>query len=150
MPVIEIPKVEADDVIATLAEMGARQGMPIVISSLDKDLMQLVEDPLIKMMNTMKNQVYDVAGVKGKFGVHPNQIIDYLALIGDTSDNVPGVPKVGPKTAVKWLNEFKTIKGIIENADSLTGVVGQNFRDSISDLDRNIELVTLKLSLIHI
>ena len=144
MPVIEIPKVEADDVIATLAEMGARQGMPIVISSLDKDLMQLVEDPLIKMMNTMNNQVYDVAGVEGKFGVHPNQIIDYLALVGDTSDNVPGVPKVGPKTAVKWLNEFKTIKGIIENADSLTGVVGQNFRDSISDLDRNIELVTLK------
>ena len=141
MPVIEIPKVEADDVIATLAEMGARQGMPIVISSLDKDLMQLVEDPLIKMMNTMNNQVYDVAGVEGKFGVHPNQIIDYLALVGDTSDNVPGVPKVGPKTAVKWLNEFKTIKGIIENADSLTGVVGQNFRDSISDLD---------LSLIHI
>ena len=144
MPVIEIPKVEADDVIATLAEMGARQGMPIVISSLDKDLMQLVEDPLIKMMNTMNNQVYDVAGVEGKFGVHPNQIIDYLALVGDTSDNVPGVPKVGPKTAAKWLNEFKTIKGIIENADSLTGVVGQNFRDSISDLDRNIELVTLK------
>ena len=106
--------------------------------------MQLVEDPLIKMMNTMNNQVYDVAGVEGKFGVHPNQIIDYLALVGDTSDNVPGVPKVGPKTAVKWLNEFKTIKGIIENADSLTGVVGQNFRDSISDLDRNVELVTLK------
>ena len=144
MPVIEIPKVEADDVIATLAEMGARQGMPIVISSLDKDLMQLVEDPLIKMMNTMNNQVYDVAGVEGKFGVHPSQIIDYLALVGDTSDNVPGVPKVGPKTAAKWLNEFKTIKGIIENADSLTGVVGQNFRDSISDLDRNVELVTLK------
>ena len=144
MPVIEIPKVEADDVIATLAKMGARQGMPIVISSLDKDLMQLVEDPLIKMMNTMNNQVYDVAGVVGKFGVHPNQIIDYLALVGDTSDNVPGVPKVGPKTAVKWLSEFKTIKGIIENADSLTGVVGQNFRDSISDLDRNVELVTLK------
>ena len=144
MPVIEIPKVEADDVIATLAEMGARQGMPIVISSLDKDLMQLVEDPLIKMMNTMNNQVYDVAGVEGKFGVHPNQIIDYLALVGDTSDNVPGVPKVGPKTAAKWLNEFKTIKGIIDNADSLTGVVGQNFRDSISDLDRNVELVTLK------
>ena len=96
------------------------------------------------MMNTMNNQVYDVAGVEGKFGVHPNQIIDYLALVGDTSDNVPGVPKVGPKTAVKWLSEFKTIKGIIENADSLTGVVGQNFRDSISDLDRNVELVTLK------
>ena len=144
MPVIEIPKVEADDVIATLAVMGSKQGMPIVISSLDKDLMQLVEDPLIKMMNTMNNQIYDVAGVEEKFGVHPNQIVDYLAIVGDTSDNIPGVPKVGPKTAVKWLNAFRTLQGIIDNADSLTGVVGQNFRDSIPDLDRNIELVTLK------
>ena len=144
MPVIEIPKVEADDVIATLAVMGSQQGMPMVISSLDKDLMQLVEDPLIKMMNTMNNQIYDVSGVIEKFGVHPNQIVDYLAIVGDTSDNIPGVPKVGPKTAVKWLNEFKTLQGIIDNSDSLTGVVGQNFRDSIPDLDRNIELVTLK------
>ena len=144
MPVIEIPKVEADDVIATLAVMGSEQGMPMVISSLDKDLMQLVEDPLVKMMNTMNNQIYDVAGVEEKFGVHPNQIIDYLAIVGDTSDNIPGVPKVGPKTAVKWLGEFKTLQGIIDNADSLTGVVGQNFRDSIPDLDRNVELVTLK------
>jgi DNA polymerase-1 len=124
--------------------MGSQQGMPIVISSLDKDLMQLVEDPLVKMMNTMNNQIYDVAGVQEKFGVHPNQIIDYLAIVGDTSDNIPGVSKVGPKTAVKWLGEFKTLQGIIDNADSLTGVVGQNFRDSIPDLDRNIELVTLK------
>ena len=144
MPVIEIPNVEADDVIATLAEMGSKQGMPMIISSLDKDLMQLVEDPLVKMMNTMNNQIYDVAGVEEKFGVHPNQIIDYLAIVGDTSDNIPGVPKVGPKTAVKWLSEFKTLQGIIDNADSLTGVVGQNFRDSIPELDRNIELVTLK------
>ena len=144
MPVIEIPKVEADDVIATLAMMGSQQEMPIVISSLDKDLMQLVEDPLITMMNTMNNQIYDVAGVQKKFGVHPNQIIDYLALVGDASDNVPGVPKVGPKTAVKWLDEFKNLQGIIDNADSLTGVVGQNFRDSIPNLGRNIELVTLK------
>ena len=144
MPVIEIPNVEADDVIATLAEMGSKQGMPMIISSLDKDLMQLVEDPLVKMMNTMNNQIYDVAGVEEKFGVHPNQIIDYLAIVGDTSDNIPGVPKVGPKTAVKWLSEFKTLQGIIDNADSLTGVVGQNFRDSIPELDRNVELVTLK------
>lgn len=144
MPVIEIPKVEADDVIATLAMMGSQQGIPIVISSLDKDLMQLVEDPLITMMNTMNNQIYDVAGVQKKFGVHPNQIIDYLALVGDASDNVPGVPKVGPKTAVKWLDEFKNLQGIIDHADSLTGVVGQNFRDSIPNLGRNIELVTLK------
>ena len=144
MPVIEIPKVEADDVIATLAVMGSKQGMHIVISSLDKDLMQLVEDPLVKMMNTMNNKIYDVAGVEEKFGVHPNQIVDYLAIVGDTSDNIPGVPKVGPKTAVKWLSEFSTLQGIIDNADSLTGVVGQNFRDSIPELDRNIALVTLK------
>ena len=144
MPVIEIPKVEADDVIASLANLGSKQGIPIVISSLDKDLMQLVDDPLIKMMNTMNNQIYDVSGVQEKFGVHPNQIIDYLAIVGDSSDNIPGVPKVGPKTAVKWLKEFKNLKGIIKNADSLTGVVGQNFRDSIPNLDRNIELVTLK------
>ena len=144
MPVIEIPNVEADDVIATLAVMGSQQGMPMVISSLDKDLMQLVEDPLVKMMNTMNNQIYDVAGVEEKFGVHPTQIVDYLAIVGDASDNIPGVPKVGPKTAVKWLSEFKNLQGIIDNADSLTGVVGQNFRDSIQDLDRNVELVTLK------
>jgi len=144
MPVVEIPDVEADDVIATLAAMGAKQNIPIVISSLDKDLMQLVEDPLIKMVNTMNNQIYDVAGVENKFGVLPTQIIDYLALVGDTSDNIPGVPKCGPKTAVKWLSEFKDLAGIVQNAESFTGVVGQNLRDSIQDLDRNVELVTLK------
>ena len=144
MPVVEIPDVEADDVIATLAVMGAKRGFPMVISSLDKDLMQLVEDPLIKMVNTMNNKVYDVAGVEEKFGVHPNQIIDYLALVGDSSDNIPGVPKVGPKTAVKWLSEFKDLEGIIQNAENFLGVVGQNLRDSIQDLDRNVELVTLK------
>jgi DNA polymerase-1 len=144
MPVVEIPDVEADDVIATLAVMGAKRGFPMVISSLDKDLMQLVEDPLVKMVNTMNNKVYDVAGVKEKFGVHPNQIIDYLALVGDSSDNIPGVPKVGPKTAVKWLSEFKDLEGITQNAENFSGVVGQNLRDSIEDLDRNVELVTLK------
>ncbi|MDC0090663.1 DNA polymerase I [Gammaproteobacteria bacterium] len=144
MPVVEIPDVEADDVIATLAVMGAQRGIPMIISSLDKDLMQLVEDPLVKMVNTMNNKVYDEAGVQEKFGVHPDQIIDYLALVGDTSDNIPGVPKVGPKTAVKWLNEFKDLEGITQNAENFSGVVGQNLRDSIQDLDRNVELVTLK------
>ncbi|MDB9897238.1 DNA polymerase I [Gammaproteobacteria bacterium] len=144
MPVVEIPDVEADDVIATLAVMGAQRGIPMIISSLDKDLMQLVEDPLVKMVNTMNSKVYDVAGVQEKFGVHPDQIIDYLALVGDTSDNIPGVPKVGPKTAVKWLNEFKDLEGITQNAENFPGVVGQNLRDSIQDLDRNVELVTLK------
>ena len=144
MPVVEIPDVEADDVIATLAVMGAKKGIPMIISSLDKDLMQLVEDPLVKMVNTMNNKVYDVAGVQEKFGVHPDQIIDYLALVGDTSDNIPGVPKVGPKTAVKWLNEFKDLEGITQNAENFSGVVGQNLRDSIQYLDRNVELVKLK------
>ena len=144
MPVVEIPDVEADDVIATLAVMGAKKGIPMIISSLDKDLMQLVEDPLVKMVNTMNNKVYDEAGVQEKFGVHPDQIIDYLALVGDTSDNIPGVPKVGPKTAVKWLNEYKDLEGITQNAENFPGVVGQNLRDSIQDLDRNVELVTLK------
>ena len=144
MPVVEISEVEADDVIATLSDIGSQEGIPIIISSLDKDLMQLVEDPLVKMMNTMNNKIYDEAGVKEKFGVQPNQIIDYLALVGDTSDNIPGVPKVGAKTAVKWLNEFENLDGIIQNAENFTGVVGQNLRDSILDLDRNVELVTLK------
>ena len=144
MPVVEIPDLEAVDVIATLAVMGAKKRIPMIISSLDKDLMQLVEDPLVKMVNTMNNKVYDVAGVQEKFGVHPDQIIDYLALVGDTSDNIPGVPKVGPKTAVKWLNEFKDLEGITQNAENFSGVVGQNLRDSIQDLDRNVELVTLK------
>jgi len=144
MPVIEVPGVEADDVIATLAIEGSNKGMSVVISSLDKDLMQLVKDPMVKMMNTMNKQIYNEAGVEKKFGVKPNQIIDYLALVGDSSDNIPGVSKVGPKTAAKWLNEFNNIEGIVKNAESFTGVVGNNLRDSIQDLDRNIELVRLK------
>ena len=144
MPVIEVPGVEADDVIATLAIEGSNKGMSVVISSLDKDLMQLVKDPMVKMMNTMNKQIYNEAGVEKKFGVKPDQIIDYLALVGDSSDNIPGVSKVGPKTAAKWLNEFNNIEGIVKNAESFTGVVGNNLRDSIQDLDRNVELVSLK------
>ena len=144
MPVIEVPGVEADDVIATLAIEGSNKGMPVVISSLDKDLMQLVKDPMVEMMNTMNKQIYNEAGVEKKFGVKPDQIIDYLALVGDSSDNIPGVSKVGPKTAVKWLNEFNSIEGIVKNAENFTGVVGNNLRDSIQDLDRNVELVSLK------
>ena len=144
MPVIEVPGVEADDVIATLAIEGSNKGMSVVISSLDKDLMQLVKDPMVKMMNTMNKQIYNEEGVEKKFGVKPDQIIDYLALVGDSSDNIPGVSKVGPKTAAKWLNEFNNIEGIVKNAESFTGVVGNNLRDSIQDLDRNIELVRLK------
>jgi DNA polymerase-1 len=115
-----------------------------VISSLDKDLMQLVEDPISTMMNTMTHQIFDEAKVFEKFGVRPNQIRDMLALTGDASDNIPGVPKVGQKTAAKWLNEFGDLSTIKSNADGIKGVVGENLRNSLDDLDRNVELVSLK------
>jgi DNA polymerase-1 len=143
-PLIEIGGVEADDVIATLVRIAKEKGFKSVISSLDKDLMQLVEDPVSTMMNTMTHQIFDEQKVFDKFGVKPNQIRDMLALVGDTSDNIPGVPKVGIKTAAKWLNEFGDIGKIIENADSIKGKVGENLRSSLGDLDRNIELVSLK------
>jgi DNA polymerase-1 len=141
---IEIEGVEADDVIATLVRIAKENNFKSVISSLDKDLMQLVEDPSAKMMNTMTHQIFDEEKVFEKFGVKPNQIRDMLALTGDTSDNIPGVPKVGQKTAAKWLNEFRDLEGIKSNADSIKGVVGENLRNSLNDLDRNVELVSLK------
>ncbi|MDB2582948.1 DNA polymerase I [Gammaproteobacteria bacterium] len=143
-PLIEIEGVEADDVIATLVRIVKENNFKSVISSLDKDLMQLVEDPSAKMMNTMTHQIFDEEKVFEKFGVKPNQIRDMLALTGDTSDNIPGVPKVGQKTAAKWLNEFRDLEGIKSNADSIKGVVGENLRSSLNDLDRNVELVSLK------
>ncbi|MDA8934061.1 DNA polymerase I [Gammaproteobacteria bacterium] len=143
-PLIEIEGVEADDVIATLVRIAKENNFKSVISSLDKDLMQLVEDPSAKMMNTMTHQIFDEEKVFEKFGVKPNQIRDMLALTGDTSDNIPGVPKVGQKTAAKWLNEFRDLEGIKSNADSIKGVVGENLRSSLNDLDRNVELVSLK------
>ena len=143
-PLIEIEGVEADDVIATLVRIAKENNFKSVISSLDKDLMQLVEDPSAKMMNTMTHQIFDEEKVFEKFGVKPNQIRDMLALTGDTSDNIPGVPKVGQKTAAKWLNEFRDLEGIKSNADSIKGVVGENLRNSLNDLDRNVELVSLK------
>ena len=143
-PLIEIEGVEADDVIATLVRIAKENNFKSVISSLDKDLMQLVEDPFAKMMNTMTHQIFDEEKVFEKFGVKPNQIRDMLALTGDTSDNIPGVPKVGQKTAAKWLNEFRDLEGIKSNADSIKGVVGENLRNSLNDLDRNVELVSLK------
>jgi len=143
-PLIEIPGVEADDVIATLVNKAKEKKFKAVVSSLDKDLMQLVEDPNITIMNTMKHQIFTEAKVFEKFGVQPNQIRDMLALVGDSSDNIPGVPKVGQKTAAKWLNEYKSLDGIKDNAESIKGVVGENLRNSLSDLERNVELVSLK------
>lgn len=143
-PLIEIDGVEADDVIATLVKKAKEKNFKAVISSLDKDLMQLVEDPIATMMNTMTHQIFDENKVFEKFGVKPNQIRDMLALTGDASDNIPGVPKVGQKTAAKWLNEFGNLEEIKSNADGIKGVVGENLRNSLDDLDRNVELVSLK------
>ena len=143
-PLIEIPGVEADDVIATLVNKAKEKNFKAVVSSLDKDLMQLVEDPNITIMNTMKHQIFTEDKVFEKFGVQPNQIRDMLALVGDSSDNIPGVPKVGQKTAAKWLNEYKNLDGIKDNAESIKGVVGENLRNSLADIERNVELVSLK------
>ena len=143
-PIVEIEGVEADDVIATIVKIAIEEGYSCVISSLDKDLMQLVEDPAVSMINTMTNKKFNEKDVIEKFGVKPNQIRDMLALVGDSSDNIPGVPKVGQKTAAKWLNEFGDLESIKENASSVKGVVGENLRDSLDDLDRNISLVSLK------
>ena len=143
-PLVEIEGVEADDVIATIARMAKDAKYKCVVSSLDKDLMQLVEDPDTTLMNTMKHEIFDEKKVFEKFGVKPNQIRDMLALVGDSSDNIPGVPKVGQKTAAKWLNEYSDLDGVIKNADSIKGVVGDNLRNSLSELDRNVELVSLK------
>ncbi|MCW8931155.1 MAG: DNA polymerase I [Gammaproteobacteria bacterium] len=143
-PLIAIPGVEADDVIGTLAVQAAEQGLDVVISTGDKDMAQLVNEQ-ITLVDTMKNQVMDIEGVKKKFGVTPEQIRDYLALIGDTSDNIPGVPKVGPKTAVKWLMEYENVANIIENSDAFKGKVGENLRDSLEQLKMSYELVTIKL-----
>ena len=131
-PLIEIEGVEADDVIATITRMAKDAQFKCVVSSLDKDLMQLVEDPDTTLMNTMKNEIFDEAKVFEKFGVKPNQIRDMLALVGDTSDNIPGVPKVGQKTAAKWLIEYGDLEAIKENADAIKGVVGENLRNSTS------------------
>ena len=143
-PLIEIAGVEADDVIATLVKIAKEKKFKTVISSLDKDLMQLVEDPISTMMNTMTHKIFNEDKVLEKFGVKPSQIRDMLALTGDTSDNIPGVPKVGQKTAAKWLNEYGNIDEIKLNADHIKGVVGENLRSSLGDLDRNVELVSLK------
>lgn len=142
-PVIIEPGVEADDVIGTLAHKGAAEGMEVIVSTGDKDMAQLVNDK-IRLVNTMSNEVLDEAGVVGKFGVPPNRIIDYLTLIGDTVDNVPGVTKCGPKTAVKWLTEFGDLATLMSRAAEVGGVVGQNLRDALDWLPMGRQLITIK------
>ncbi|TAG80036.1 MAG: DNA polymerase I [Betaproteobacteria bacterium] len=135
--------VEADDVIGTLAKHAEARGMDCVISTGDKDLTQLVTEHTI-LKNTMSMETLDIAGVKEKFGVLPGQILDYLTLIGDTVDNVPGVPKVGPKTAVKWLSEYQSLDAVVANADKFTGVVGENLRNTLDWLPKGKQLLTVK------
>jgi DNA polymerase-1 len=141
---IMISGVEADDVIGTLAEQARQKKLNTVISTGDKDMTQLVCEN-VSVVNTMSGELLDEGGVLKKFGVGPELITDYLALIGDKSDNVPGVDKVGPKTAVKWLNEYQNIEGIKNNAESIGGKVGENLRASLETLDLAHELVKIKV-----
>src|SRR5690606_22153599 len=133
---------EADDVMWPLAEREARDGVDVLISAGDKDMAQLVTER-ITLVNTRTGSRLDRAGVKAKFDVWPEQIVDYLALVGDSSDNIPGVAKVGPKTAAKWLNEFGNLERLVENAASISGKVGESLRASLKDLDLSRRLATL-------
>jgi DNA polymerase I len=143
IPLIMIEGVEADDVIATLARQAANKNIKTIVSTGDKDLAQMVNDR-IHLINTMSNTYFDPEGVIKKYGVPPERIIDYLTLMGDNADNVPGVPKVGPKTAVKWLNEYGSLDEIIARADEIKGKVGENLREFLPRLALSKELVTLK------
>jgi len=143
IPMLEVPHVEADDVIGTLVKKAETLGIETLVSTSDKDLAQLVSDH-VTLVNTMSDYVMDEAGVVEKFGVEPHQIIDYLALIGDSSDNIPGVNKVGPKTAVKWLKEYGTVDNIIAHADDFKGKVGEYLREGIEQLQLSRELVVIK------
>ncbi|ABM43439.1 DNA polymerase I [Acidovorax sp. JS42] len=142
-PVLCIPGVEADDVIGTLAATAAGQGMQVVISSGDKDLSQLVNEN-ITIIDTMNGKKRDVAGVTAEFGVPPTLMVDYQALVGDAVDNVPGVPKVGPKTAAKWLTEYGSLDALLANAGAIKGVAGENLRGALDWLPTARMLVTIK------
>ena len=142
IPVIIQSGIEADDIIGSLAILGKKSGKKVLIATGDKDFAQLVDDD-ITLINTMTNETLDINGVINKFGVRPDQIIDYLSLVGDKVDNIPGVDKCGPKTAVKWLTEFQTLDNIITNANSINGVVGENLRKAIPWLATAKKLVTI-------
>jgi DNA polymerase-1 len=143
LPLLIIPDVEADDVIGALAYQATQKKIDVVISTGDKDMAQLVTEH-VTLINTMTDTKMDIQGVVDKFGVRPEQIIDYLALVGDSVDNIPGVPKCGPKTAVKWLTAYESLQGVIDNAGEIKGKVGENLRDSLSFLPMSYELATIK------
>ena len=142
-PLLMIEGVEADDVIGTLSTAAEKRGMNVIVSTGDKDLAQLVSDH-VTLINTMTNEKLDRAGVIAKFGVPPERIIDYLSLIGDTVDNVPGVEKCGPKTALKWLTQFDSLDGIVAHADEIKGAVGDNLRRALDFLPMARKLVTVE------
>jgi DNA polymerase-1 len=142
-PVLDVPGVEADDVIGTLAVAASRQGMQVIVSSGDKDLAQLVNDD-ITIIDTMSGKVRDLAGVLAEFGVPASLMVDYQILVGDTVDNVPGVNKVGPKTAVKWLTEYGSLQALVDNAAQIRGAVGESFRQSLDWLPTARQLLTIK------
>lgn len=142
-PVLVIPQVEADDVIGTLAAMAGEAGWNVVVSTGDKDMAQLVNER-VTLVNTMSGETLDIEGVKAKFGVRPDQIRDYLALMGDKVDNVPGVEKCGPKTAVKWLEAYGSLAGVMEYAAEIKGKVGENLRAALQRLPLSYDLVTIK------
>ncbi len=145
-PLLMVDGVEADDVIGTLSTRATVDGLETLISTGDKDLTQLV-NPLVRWYNTMSNELLDEAGVEAKFGVPPGKIVDYLALVGDTVDGVPGVAKCGPKTALKWLNQYGSLDAIVAHADEIGGVVGQNLRDHLAFLPLGRKLVTVACDL---
>ncbi len=140
------PNVEADDVIGTLASQAVQQGREVLISTGDKDMAQLVNEH-VTLVNTMTNTKMDTSGVMKKFGVTPHRIIDYLALTGDKSDNIPGVPGVGPKTAAKWLNEYGSLEEIVSHADSITGKIGEKLRAHIAQLPLSHDLASIRCTL---
>ena len=142
-PILRVPGVEADDVIGTLAVQAQALGIEVLISTGDKDMAQLVS-PQVTLINTMSNTVMDHDGVVEKFGVRPDQIIDFLALTGDTVDNVPGVAKCGPKTAAKWLAQYPTLDEVMANADQIAGKIGESLRAALPQLPLSRELVTIK------
>jgi DNA polymerase-1 len=142
-PMLVVPKVEADDVIGTLAREASALGKKVIISTGDKDMAQLVDEH-VSLYNTMSDTRTDEAGVVEKFGVRADQIIDYLALMGDKVDNIPGVEKCGPKTAVKWLQAYESLDGVIQNADEVKGKVGENLRAALDDLPLSYQLATIK------
>jgi DNA polymerase-1 len=146
LPVLRVAGVEADDVIGTLARRSVERGWRVLISTGDKDMAQLV-DGSVSLINTMSNTVLDRAGVKAKFDVYPEQMVDYLALVGDSSDNIPGIDKVGPKTAAKWLARFRSLDGIIENASGIEGKVGENLRAGLVTLALSRQLATIRTDL---